>query len=99
MTQINLKFIQEKNQLESQLSKLRNRMQEKEIKSILVMIEVERLYNVIEEKDAERETMREKMMDLENNNTGQLEDYKRQFENMFKSRIVSECCRASINML
>ena len=81
--------MQEKNQLESQISKLRNKCQDLELKGILLMIEIERLENVMEEKSRERESLKDKMIDMEANNNNQLEDFKRQFENMFKSRIVN----------
>jgi len=80
--------MQEKNQLESQISRLRAKCQDSELKGVLLMIEIDRLYNIMEEKNKEKESMKERMHDMETNNNNQLEDFKRGFENMFKSRIV-----------
>jgi len=80
--------MQEKNQLESQISRLKVKCQDSELKGVLLMIEIERLYNIMEEKNKEKESMKERMLELEANNANQLEDFKRGFENMFKSRIV-----------
>lgn len=88
LTEINLRAMQERNQLESQISKLKAKCQETEIRGILLMIEIDRLYNILEERNKERELMKSRMTDMESNNSNQLEDFKRQFENMFKSRIV-----------
>lgn len=95
MTEINLRAMQERNQLESQISKLKAKCQETEIRGILLMIEIDRLYNVLEERNKERELMKSRMTDMESNNNNQLEDFKRQFENMFKSRIEIEIREAA----
>jgi len=89
LTEINLRAIQEKNQLESQISRLKMKCQDLEVKGVLLMIEIDRLYNVMEEKNREREAIKEKMVDMEANSANQLEEFKRTFENMFRSRIVN----------
>jgi len=95
LTEINLRAIQEKNQLESQISRLKVKIQDFEIKGVLLMIEIDRLYSVLDEKNKEKEAIKERIGDMEANSANQLEEFKRQFENMFRSRIEIEIREAA----
>lgn len=56
--------------------------------SILYMAEIERLHTIIFEKEGEEELWRERLGEIENQHASQIQDLKRQFEEILREKLV-----------
>ena len=90
ISDLNLKFAQERSALELAVSRLKNRLQDYENRLVLFIFEIERLQNVVGERTHENSRLKEMIDGQDQSHDEALDALRREFDNILKRRVENE---------